>query len=125
MSTKEREIKIKWRGEEPDVEHLTGTEAKALCVTLLRNSRQLAAAAQEAERQRGIIVNILVSIAHRDAARGIVGPDGKPVMPITMRLPKETRELWREPWLYRIDPREDGSIDIIIDRAAPKPEIVS
>lgn len=110
-----KEIKIGWRGETPVVEHLTGTEAKQALVAVLTQSRQLGIAAQEADKQRAQLANILIALCYRDCARGLVGPDGRPVLPMRTAIPKEAVVVFRERWSFKVDPQPDGSWEIVCD----------
>lgn len=114
-----REIKIGWRGETPVVDHLTGTEAKHALATVLRQARVLEVHAQNADRQRAQLANVLIALVHRDAARGLVDADGKPVLPMTTTIPKESTDTFKEKWEFSCKPQPDGSLVIVVDRMNP------
>jgi hypothetical protein len=123
VNGKQREVRIGWNGDEPVVDHLTGTEAKAVLRDVLRNSRELGAQLQREAQTRQTLANVVIALVHRDAARGIVGPDGKPVMPMQTVIPKESAATFREKWSFRADPTPEGTVVVVVDRIAP--EIVS
>ena len=116
VNGREREIAIEWRGDVPVVGHLTGADAKRVLAQVLVQARQLSAVVAGKERDRAQLAAFLVALVHRDAARGLVGVDGQPVLPMRTAIPRESCATFRERWAFHAEPLPDGSFEIVADR---------
>jgi hypothetical protein len=111
----QREITVRWKGDRPDLDHLTGTEAKELACTLLLQGRQLVAQAEHAKRQSAQLANVIIGMVHRDAMRGLLGPDGQPSMPMRSTIPTESTATFKRVWNFRCVPQDDGSMLVFVE----------
>jgi hypothetical protein len=125
---RQREIKIEWKNGEPQLGDLTRAEALGVLHVVLKQSRELGALAQHADRQRAQLANVIIAMVHRDSMRGLLDASGQPTMPMQSVVPPESVATFRKVWSFRADPQPDGSIAVIVepmkDPNAPESQIV-
>lgn len=109
-----RKVRVEWGPTGPVVDHLTATEAKAVL-------RQTLLDARASERLRSSLASMVVALVHRDAMRGILGPDGQPVTPMSTTIPKVSADIALRPdWSLRVEPTADGSILVVVEPGTPE-----
>lgn len=93
----------------PVLDHLTATEAKA-------GLRQALVDLQRAEGLRRALSSALVALVHQANTRGVLGPDGQPVVPMQATISKASADVGLQQWRFAMTPQIDGSISVIVDR---------
>lgn len=114
-----RRVRIEWDATGPIVRDLTGTEARGILRQVLLRQR-------ETERQLSGLAGLVVSFMHRDASRGLVGADGRPVLPLVTEVPAAHARAGHAPtWELEVTPQPDGSLVVRAhDRSPPAPALV-
>lgn len=113
-----KNIKIDFRDGEPMVHNLTRREAQAV-------ARHAMIEHQRAARQVQGLASLVVSLMHRDASRGLVGADGRPVLPLVAEVPAAHARAGHAPtWELEVTPQPDGSLVVRAHDRSPAPALV-
>lgn len=118
-----REIRVRWRADgTPDVDDLTGADAKRALAGVMVEHRRLLAVLDAHEKRREALSQTLIALVHRDAVRGVLGPDGAPVLPMSTWVPADSLAAGRERWRYALRETLEGALEIVVDREPPPAE---
>lgn len=119
------EFKLEWGTRDgrkvPLVENLTGTEAKAVAFEALMHLQDALATLDQQTQRVGRLTSIVVGYVYRDAQRGVLGLDGRPVVPIGGVLPADLLAIASEPWALSWLVRPDKSLLLQVNRPPPPP----
>lgn len=117
----ERKIRIEWQNGVPNLEPLTGAEAKAVLRGALIEQQKGAAAIERIEAQRSALAKVLVALVHRECVRGLLDANGEPMLPMRTVLPADSVRVACEDWRFTTRPQVDESVAIEVDRNTPAP----
>ncbi len=96
----------------PLVEHLTGTEARAVLREALTRLRA-------AENQRSQMVQLIATIAYDRAMPTIVAADGTPPLPMRIGIPRAVVLASERPWQMEATMTVDELVIEVTEAAAP------
>lgn len=102
-----------WRGNVGELRHLSKSELED---ALLEVSKRL----EGVEKNRAIMTRLVAALVYRDALRGLLAPNGDPVMPMRAMLGPDLVRTGERDWSVRTRSIDQGIAVIVEPAIAPE-----